>query len=71
MTREIEDKLQMIVACPFCGKEGVVDLDPYRDNATSVYKSLDAPATPAVPTYIFPAVIPTAAPPDPPSPPMA
>ncbi|HRA67937.1 MAG TPA: hypothetical protein PL187_18045 [Caldilinea sp.] len=64
MTREIVGNPQIIVACPYCGKEGAVDLDPFRDNTVSIYQSADAPAAPSIPTYTFPDVIPTSQPTD-------
>ncbi len=61
MTREITGKPTLLVACPFCEKEAVVDLDPYRKNTTSIFKSVDAPDK-AIEAYDFPAVLPTSAP---------
>lgn len=61
MTRDLDGRPRLLVACPFCEKEAVVDLDPYRDKTTPVYKSSGAPS-PTVETYTFPAVIPTSAP---------
>lgn len=59
MTHEIDDKPTLIVACPYCEKEGVVDLDPYRTKTTVIFKGDD----PAVADgYDFPAVLPTAQP---------
>jgi hypothetical protein len=62
MIREIEGQPQLIVACPFCLEEGVVDLNPYRDAKRVVYRGDGAPPDAALPAYTFPAVIPTAAP---------
>jgi hypothetical protein len=59
MTREIDGKPTILVACPYCEKEAVAVLNPYRDKTTLLYNSPDAPATPEVATYTFPAVIPT------------
>ena len=61
MTREIEGRAQIIVACPYCGVEGVVDLDPYRDPTVIIYKGADETEQTA-PGFRFPPVIPTRAP---------
>ncbi len=61
MTREIDGKPKLFVACPYCEKEAVVDLDPFRRSDVSIYKSLNAPET-TVDIYAFPSVIPTSAP---------
>ncbi|MCE7987728.1 MAG: hypothetical protein DYG89_41725 [Caldilinea sp. CFX5] len=58
MTRELDGQPTLIVACPFCEKEAVVDLDPYRKSITVVHKGLDDAA---VEEYAFPDVIPTTA----------
>ena len=58
MLREIEGKPQLIVACPYCKKEAVANLDPYSKNTTSIFKSVDAPDN-AIEMYDFPPVIPT------------
>ena len=67
MIREIEGRPQLIVACPYCLQEGVVDLNPYRDSTTPIFQGEDAAPDAALPTYVFPPLIPTAAPiaPDP------
>lgn len=59
MTREIVGNPQIIVACPICGKEGVVDLDPFRDSTVPVYQSDGTSVAPPIPIYNFPDVIPT------------
>jgi len=33
-----EDKPQLWVACPFCHKEAIVDLDPYRKPVDKIYR---------------------------------
>lgn len=60
MTHEIDGQPTLIVACPYCEKEGVVDLNPFRPKMTIVLRG-DKPATSAD-NYNFPAVIPTAQP---------
>lgn len=62
MIREIAGRPQLIVACPFCMEEGVVDLNPYRDSTTPIYKGAGELAEAALPAYTFPTVIPTTAP---------
>ena len=63
LTREIGGKPKLIVACPYCEKEAVADLNPIPDSTTSIYKSLNPPET-TIETYKFPIVIPTSAPTD-------
>ena len=36
--REISDEQILFVACPFCNKEGVVDLKPFRKEKKSVLR---------------------------------
>ena len=40
--REITDQQELIVACPYCGEEGVVDLNPYRKTVMTVVRSVEA-----------------------------
>ena len=61
-TRELNDALRFLTQCPFCEKEVVVDLDPYRSSVTDIFKSVDLPKTSAGETLTLPAVIPTTAP---------
>ena len=42
LLREIEGWPKLAVECPYCGKEGTVDLDPYRDPRIEVFKNDDA-----------------------------
>jgi len=52
---------RLIVACPYCEEEGVVDLLPYRrDESVTVYRSHDAEATDLGELYDLPDVLPTA-----------
>jgi hypothetical protein len=54
----------MIVACPFCNLEGVVNLEPYKKKKVQLMRSLASPVQ-AVGTgdqpaeMVFPEVIPT------------
>lgn len=65
MTREIEGKPQLIVVCPFCEKEAVVDLDPYRKRDTTVFRGDKPKSTNDAEGYDLPPVIPTSPPPQP------
>lgn len=38
LLREIQGLPKLVVECPYCGKEGIVDLDPYRDPCVEVFK---------------------------------
>ncbi len=51
MTRELDGQPTLIVACPYCEKEAVVDLDPYRQSITVVHKGVDEST---VAEYAFP-----------------
>lgn len=61
MTREIDGQPTIIVACPDCEKEAVVDLDPYRKKVTAILKGAQEAAHDA---YDFPDIIPTTQPQD-------
>jgi DNA-directed RNA polymerase subunit RPC12/RpoP len=39
--REITDEQELIVACPFCNAEGVVDLKPFRKKVETVLKGIE------------------------------
>lgn len=67
MTREIVGKPAITVACPYCGAEGVVDLDPYRDPTVIVYRQ-EGGEEQTAPGFRFPPVIPTRAPDEPAAP---
>jgi hypothetical protein len=36
--RELDDTLKFLVACPFCGAEGVVDLAPFSTTVVNLHK---------------------------------
>ncbi len=38
LLRELEGKPKFAVECPFCGEEGIADLDPYRQDSVEVFK---------------------------------
>jgi uncharacterized Zn finger protein len=38
LLREIEGCPKLTVECPYCGKEGIADLNPYRDNLVVVFR---------------------------------
>ena len=37
--REINKEQKLFVACPYCGAEAVVDLDPFRKEVKEVFRS--------------------------------
>lgn len=50
---------KLIVECPFCEREAVVDLAPYRTPVVGIYAGKDASAQPIAETYCLPDVLPT------------
>ncbi len=62
LLREIEEgNPELWVACPFCHKEGIVDLAPYpRKNVDTIYRS-DSPQNITVgqTVYELPDILPT------------
>jgi hypothetical protein len=48
------------VACPFCGKEGIVDLNPFREKADLIHKT-GSPQTTATDEIVYdlPDILPT------------
>lgn len=58
MTIEIDGEPTIIVACPYCEKEAVADLDRIPQKVTVVYRGGQETT---VAEYDFPAVIPTKA----------
>ncbi len=38
---DLDHKGVIVVTCPFCGKRSKVDLDPYRQHSTGVYRGDD------------------------------
>ncbi|MCC7576007.1 MAG: hypothetical protein KK926_04115 [Methanomethylovorans sp.] len=57
--KEITDEQVLIVACPFCLKEGVVDLAPYKKKTTVVRRKGDVEEPSIGYEYEFPDVVPT------------
>jgi hypothetical protein len=57
LTRDLQGQPRLIVECPFCEREAVVDLAPYRSEAVGVYKG-EAESGGAE-TITLPDVIPT------------
>jgi DNA-directed RNA polymerase subunit RPC12/RpoP len=39
LLRELQGMPKLAVACPYCGEEGIVDLDPYRQNHVEVFRT--------------------------------
>lgn len=62
LLREIgeEDKPKLSIACPFCGKGAVVELDPYREPLDFIPKG-DATQriTVGQTVYVLPDILPT------------
>ena len=57
--KEITNQQELIVGCPFCNKEAVVTLEPYRKKIITVLKG-DPDGEQAIGyEYQFPDVIPT------------
>ena len=59
MIRELDGKPQLIVACPYCEKEAVVDLKPFQTQVATVYRGGGEATSNVVEGYNFPDVIPT------------
>lgn len=64
LLREVEGKPKLNVACPFCGKEGTADLNPYQNDIVEAFKSASPTQKSFGTTLNFPQVIPTATPED-------
>ena len=61
LLREPDGATRLLVQCPFCEKEAVVDLLPYR-SPTDIFKSIDTPQGNTGETLVLPAVLPTTEP---------
>lgn len=62
LQREITAEQIWIVACPYCQKEAVVQLQPYKKpKATSIFRGDGPEDGPDLAQYDLPEVIPTAA----------
>ncbi len=56
---ELEGKPKFAVECPFCGQEGIADLDPYRQDSIEVFRSGISDKEPRGIALNFPDVIAT------------
>ncbi|HRV94673.1 MAG TPA: hypothetical protein P5526_21115 [Anaerolineae bacterium] len=66
LLREIEGNPTLWVACPFCGKDGLVELDPFRKKVDTVYRGDEPPkGTGDKMVYDLPDILPTKQPPPP------
>ena len=59
LTRTIEGQPRLLVECPYCEKEGVVDLAPFRSETVTIFKSVNPPPASAEQSLTLPDVIPT------------
>jgi uncharacterized Zn finger protein len=59
LLREIEGWPKLMVECPFCGQEGIADLDPYREQRVEVFKNDKADIIDVGEELKFPDKIPT------------
>jgi DNA-directed RNA polymerase subunit RPC12/RpoP len=61
LLREIgEGNPQLSVACPFCGAEGIADLDPFRKKVDAIFKDASPQnITVGETVYDLPDVLPT------------
>jgi DNA-directed RNA polymerase subunit RPC12/RpoP len=41
LQREITNEQVLTVACPYCGEDGVVDLNPFRNTITTVMRGTE------------------------------
>lgn len=56
---DVEEKPKLVVQCPFCEREGVVDLAPWRSELMDVYKGFEPDAPSVGETLDLPDVLPT------------
>ncbi len=59
LLRELEGKPKLAVECPFCGEEGIADLDPYREDSVEVFRFGTSDQKRIGTALHFPDVIPT------------
>ncbi len=59
LLRDLQGQPKLFVACPFCEQEGIVDLDPYRNNRVEVFKGDTSENSPIGNTLNLPDIIPT------------
>ena len=62
MTRQDLGLVRLVVECPFCEHEAVVDLAPFRDESVSTFKSVDGEPQSNFESLNLPAVLPTSPP---------
>jgi DNA-directed RNA polymerase subunit RPC12/RpoP len=56
---ETAEKPDLISECPYCASEVLIELDPYRQKQTSLFKSLDDKQPAVSGSSEFPELIPT------------
>ncbi|MCP4710924.1 MAG: hypothetical protein GY869_20060, partial [Planctomycetes bacterium] len=59
---EVEGQPKLTVECPYCGTEGIADLDPYRQENDQVFKSVTGDRKSIGTQLKIPKVIPTTEP---------
>lgn len=62
LPHEITEEQTLIVACPYCGVEGIVQVAPYKKRVISTMRELDSDDDAIGFEYVFPDVIPTESP---------
>ena len=59
---ETEEQPDLLSGCPFCRKEVFIELEPYREKKTSLFRSDTGKESELPHDFVFPEVIPTRAP---------
>lgn len=59
---DLEGKPKLRVECPFCGQEGIADLNPYWEESVEVFRSGEPKGESVGATLNLPDVIPTTQP---------
>lgn len=59
LTLDLRDKEKLLLECPFCGKECVVDLTPFVQEGSAVFKGGDQATAEQSRTLNLPTPIPT------------
>jgi DNA-directed RNA polymerase subunit RPC12/RpoP len=59
LLREITETQELIVACPFCEKEAIVKLEPFKRDVKSMLRGAEGEADSIGFEYDFPDVLPT------------
>ncbi len=57
LLRKIDGQMQIEIVCPFCYKEGVVDLGPYNNPCSEIFRSSAPHHCPKSHEVNFPEVI--------------